>query len=49
MVQHLVNAQRLDPLDNISSTAMLMVAATSDTNQHYHENSAQHKDQHHVL
>ena len=49
MVQHLVNAQCLDPLNNISSTATVIDAETNDTNQHYHENSAQHKDQHHVL
>jgi len=49
MVQHLVNAKCLDPLDNISSTATVIVADTNYTNQHYQENRAQHKEQHHVL
>ena len=49
VVQQLVNAQCLDPLDHISSTATVIDAETNETNHHYHENRAQHKDQHHVL
>jgi hypothetical protein len=48
MVQHLVNTQCLYPSHNIASAAAAMVEATNDTNEHYHEGSAQRNEQRYV-
>jgi hypothetical protein len=43
MVQHFVNAKRLDSLDIFSSASTAITAATGDTNEHNDEGRAQRK------